>query len=758
MPSFIQRSFAGGEISPAVYGRADQSKYATGLRTCKNFIVQRFGGLQNRAGLEFVAEVKDSASPVRLIPFIFNDSQTYVLELGNLYLRVYKDGVFQVEIVTPFAVDDDYILNYAQSADTIIFTSPSVIPQRLSRLSDVSWTIAPVTWSPSTAIPTGIGVSGGSAGSTVFWSVTAIAETTFIESLISPPAARGADATSGSPVTLTWTAQAGIQEFSIYKQINGIWGFIGLASGTSFVDDGITPDTSLQPPTNRDLAYVLDKPTAVSFHQQRLVFGGGLTQPERVVTTRIGDYFNIGVHSPLLADDSLTIGIAGRKVSDVRGMVPMGQSLVVLTASAEYTINGDQQGLLTPTTTNVSPQSYNGSSYLEPLSVGDTALFVQARGTIVRDLQYEFSTDGYRGRDLTVYAQHLVDGYTIRDWAYAQTPQSIVWSVRSDGILLGLTYVREHDVWGWHRHDTQGTFEQAASIPNGDEDQTYFVVQRTVGQFQKRFIERMVSRRVENLATDARFLDSHELVTGRRSPALGGGTVTVTGTTYAIDELVTITASVSQFTSGNIGDEVWLTVADETIRIRITDFVSGTIVGGYPSKDMPLAFQAVPFTEWGLATTTFAVCSHLEGETVSVLADGLVHPDVVVNSGEIVLTRPHVDVVAGLRYDSDMQTLSVENLQGETLTDKRKRIKGVTVLVQESRGFFAGSDFDSLNLRETKLRAGENYNDPIALRTGPVEVLLSSTLDDNGSVAIRNSDPLPLTILSVVPNGIVTGD
>ena len=96
MPSFIQRSFAGGEISPAVYGRADQSKYATGLRTCKNFIVQRFGGLQNRAGLEFVAEVKDSSAPVRLIPFIFNDSQTYVLELGNLYLRVYKDGVFQV--------------------------------------------------------------------------------------------------------------------------------------------------------------------------------------------------------------------------------------------------------------------------------------------------------------------------------------------------------------------------------------------------------------------------------------------------------------------------------------------------------------------------------------------------------------------------------------------------------------------------------------------------------------------------------------
>lgn len=832
MPSFVQRSFAGGEISPAVYGRADQAKYATGLKTCRNFMVQRFGGIQNRPGLEFIAPVKDPANIPRLIPFIFNDEQTYVLEVGKLsgttygalatgYMRIYRLGVWLpvsgttwssltayvkgnivehsgvkyycladhtsqeppnvafwyampaggIEIPTTWPIDDNYILKYAQSGDTVIFTSPSAEPKRLVRVSAYTWYLQDMTWAPSIAAPTGVAVNG-TAGTNTYWAITSIEKNTLHESLISAEVGGNSDASTGTPRTVSWTAQPAAQEFVVYKKINGVWGFIGLAQGTSFTDTGFTPDTSLQPPTNRDLDGVIGDPAVVAFHQQRLMFGGGNTNPERIVASRIGDYTNLGIHSPLQSDDSITVNIAGKKVSEIRGMVPMGQALVVLTASAEYTINGDSQGVLTPSTINISPQAYSGSSWLDPLTVQDTALFVQARGSLVRDLQYEFSTDGYRGRDLTVYAQHLVDGFTIVDWTYAQTPQSIVWAVRNDGILLGLTYVREHDVWGWHRHDTDGLFMRTCSVPEGNEDRAYFVVQRTVDGNTVAYIERMASRKVADTSTEARFLDSHlfgeypaYLVYGRPAELpfkpipIPATSMTLTGgTTWEFDDLLTLTASAARFDTVSLGDEVRLVVGGETMRMLIMDIVSDTVVTVSGHRTVPTAFRNVAISDWTIARKTWAGLDHLEGKTIGVLGDGFVAPDVTVSGGQVVLDRAYAKVCMGLHYNSDMQTLAIENTQGETLIDKRKRVKGVTVLTQETRGFFAGTDFNSLYLRESKLRAGEGYDDPISPVTGSIEVLLSSSWDDNGSIAIRNSDPLPVTILAVVPSGIVTGE
>jgi len=93
MTTVIQRSFSSGEVSPSLYARTDLVKHATGLRTAQNGIILRYGGYANRAGTEFINEVSDSAKTVRLVPFIFNATQTYVLEFGEEYMRVIKDGV-----------------------------------------------------------------------------------------------------------------------------------------------------------------------------------------------------------------------------------------------------------------------------------------------------------------------------------------------------------------------------------------------------------------------------------------------------------------------------------------------------------------------------------------------------------------------------------------------------------------------------------------------------------------------------------------
>src|SRR5512133_3637885 len=88
----VQSSFTSGEIAPSLYGRVDFARYYTGLKTCRNFIVRQFGGVTNRPGSRFIAEQKDMSKRVRLVPFVFNSSQSYVLEFGHLYMRIIKDG------------------------------------------------------------------------------------------------------------------------------------------------------------------------------------------------------------------------------------------------------------------------------------------------------------------------------------------------------------------------------------------------------------------------------------------------------------------------------------------------------------------------------------------------------------------------------------------------------------------------------------------------------------------------------------------
>jgi hypothetical protein len=185
--SVIQRSFAGGEISPAMYGRADQVKYATGLRICRNFYVLRYGGVRLRPGLRFVGEVADSTRRHRLIPFVFNADQTYILEFGHQTMRVIRDGAILESspgtpyvLATPYAESDLPGLDYVQSGDVITLTHRNRLPRELRRTGHTSWTLATITFEPGQARPTNVSASTGEAGGrTIRYRVTAAKAETF---------------------------------------------------------------------------------------------------------------------------------------------------------------------------------------------------------------------------------------------------------------------------------------------------------------------------------------------------------------------------------------------------------------------------------------------------------------------------------------------------------------------------------------------------------------------------------------------------
>lgn len=260
----LQRSFTGGEISPAMYGRIDDAKYQAGLESCKNFIVQPQGPVENRPGFAYVAHCKFPDKPARLIPFIFNDDQTMVIELGDKYARFHTqgktlmtaDGSAPYEITTPWAAADVFDVHYVQSADVVTLVHPAYAPVELRRYSLTDWRIVPVSYNPTLNPPTGVtAVRAQSAADdknsekyTFEYRVSALNADKTAESEASGSVSVVANLYAyGTTVKISWSPVAGATWYRVYKNQGGLYGYIGDTDGTSIIDDNIEPDTSITP-------------------------------------------------------------------------------------------------------------------------------------------------------------------------------------------------------------------------------------------------------------------------------------------------------------------------------------------------------------------------------------------------------------------------------------------------------------------------------------------------------------------------------
>jgi hypothetical protein len=392
--------------------------------------------------------------------------------------------------------------------------------------------------------------------------------------------------------------------------------------------------------------------------------------------------------------------------------------------------------------------------------VGSAIVYVQARGSFVRELKFESTFIRDPGRDLSVYAPHLVEGYTIEHMDYAQIPNSIIWVQRSDGVLLGLTYMPEQEVWGWHRHDTVGTFEDVVVVPEGQEDAVYVLVNRTIQGVTRRYVERFSSRRVTDISIDAHFLDAYLTYDGRNTSAttmtLSGGTI------WDGTEELTITASVAYFAPTDVGTAIVLTIGAASVRLTIDAYSSATVVQGRVNLTVPASLRNLATAGWTKAVSAVSGLSHLEGQVVGILADGDVltngqlAPFTTVLNGAVSLGNYYGVVHVGLPIVADFELLDLEVLGGETIADKLKEIISVTLFVEASRGIWAG--IDAVHLVESKQRKIQKvFNPTIPAVTDKVEISMGSTWNKTGRVFVRQLDALPLTILQAIPNGALGG-
>lgn len=933
MPGTLkQASFIAGELAPSLHARTDLARWAHGLRRCENFIVQRHGGATNRPGTRYVGSVKDSSKTVRLVPFIWSNDQAYVLEFGNLYVRFYYAGgrVLNptteaiVEVTTPYVEADLPHLQCAQRADTMFIVHRSYDPRKLVRSDHHLWALSTISYSPSIGPPT-TGWSWKRAGKTdddshpakewewVVTTVNADGEESGPSAVIYPPEVEPGSGfpptspqppgSSGEEIVLypdrpawfIWTAVSGADYYNVYRGRNGVFGWVGSTETASFHDDGQAPVYTDTPPNWTSPWSGVGYPAAIAFHDQRLVVGGTTTMPQTIWGSRVGFYNRLDHSIPSKDDDAFEVTLAANRMDEIRAITSL-RALLILTASGEYRATGMDDGVITPNSMDVRRQSGHGAARIQPVEIGNVALFVGARGTTIRQLAYDLQSDGYSAPDLTVLASHLFEGYSITDWTWASCPFNVLWVVRSDGTLLGLTFLRDQEVAAWHRHVTDGAFESVCSIPEGSEDALYAVVRRTINGSTVRYVERFATRLLDDIR-DAIFLDSSlgwsgyatdgstvEIVGGsvaastrpvshvdsaenpftnptlaydadgtstgavstpNVSPYISSLAVMFEGTTpivrargrmyirismvgypgatfsleYTVDggsiwtpfatpapgdtgwfetpyldgvvpedfglrmsidlyawdgfhhyfydallddctgdlaagEMVTVQSSVAKFAATDVGDHLWVESGGTRVRMRIRSYVSTTEIECELLTPAPAATLNAEISDWAFARTVFSGLDHLEGATVSALADGSVISDLVVASGEVALAQPTAIVQIGLPYVAEIETLPLAVPDGE-IRMRRKSIHRVSIEYEDSRGLWIGTDPD--NLSEIKRDDPEEYDEPPALQSGCYDVRPASTFGEDEHVYIRQPNPLPATILSLFPEINVGG-
>ena len=653
-------TFTAGEISPRLEGRVTIEKYREGLSTLTNMIVQPHGGVTRRPGTEYLGEVKDSSSVTRLIPFEFKTADTYALEFGDQYMRVFRNGLQVLE-------DNEKNVAAISLADPGVFTSGSHglsdgdevylynTSGDMTELAARNYLVANVTTNTFTLQD----LFGNDIDTTGFTAYGGSGITVDKLYQISTPytSAQINDVRFAQSADTMYLVHPSHAIRTLSRTDHNAW-----TIATATITGSPTPAL-----TGTD-----NYPSVVSFFEQRLVFGATNNNPQTLWFSKSADYLNFTTGTA--DDNALIYTIASNKVNAIR-YLSATRILNIGTSGGEYVLTTTNSGPVTPTSTVIRKYSNYGCIDSEVVQVADVTLFAQRGARKVREFRYigEVDVAGYAAPDITILAEHLTEG-GIQEFAYQQEPESIIWARRTDGTLLGLTYRREEEIVAWHKHVIGGSFnggqavvESIITLPtDSGEDELYMIVKRTINGTTKRYVEVMKTFDFGGDTTAAFFVDS--------------------GLVYA-----------------------------------------------------------------GSATTTLSGLYHLEGETMSVLANGATHADKVVSGGGIGLDFSATSGAVGFGYTSEMQTLRLEGGSSDgTSQGKPKRIHDITVRFHETVGAEVGTDSgnaDRIFFRDSSM----NMDEAVPLFTGDKEIEFAGGFTDGDRIYVRQSQPLPMTVLALYP-------
>ncbi len=422
-------------------------------------------------------------------------AQGGTIDYGLIYFLDTADGWY--------ASVDPMELDYTQSNDKLFVSHDSAKTKVLTRTGDTAWTITDFNPAPSNVAPT-VSLSAGSneppGTNTVQYAVTSVetANGTFEESLadLFDVTSVDRDAINATDfVELEWAHVAGNDKYYVYKATSGLYGLIGRAEGTSgtltFRDEGFVPNLAIAPPIEADIFDAANEyPSAVELAQQRIWFGRTKALLRDVYGSRAGSLNSFATSTVTADDDPIELAIAAKSVQEVRHFVPL-KDLIVLTSDGEWGFDTGDDGLVS-TRSGLIAHSFWGSAKVKPAIVGESAIFVERTGRSIRDLAYALQSDGFASSNLSLFAKHLFRYRQVKSICFAQTPFNVLFVVFNDGLGAFCTYVRDQQIFGWSRVDTNGRMHSCMSIEEGGRDNIYVEVERVYnGTTPYRQIERM---------------------------------------------------------------------------------------------------------------------------------------------------------------------------------------------------------------------------------------------------------------------------
>ena len=519
-------------------------------------------------------------------------------------------------------------------------------------------------------------------------------------------------------------------------------------------------------------------PGCVAYFQERRVYASSINQPDTYWMSKPAAFLNFDSGIPVQDTDAITGTPWTQQVNGIQFMIERPGGLLTFTGAGAWQVGGAGSSAInpvpiTPSSQQAQSQSFTGCSpIVQPLTIGNDIVFVQSKGSIVSDIAYQYFQSIYLRNDLTILSGQLFTGYTLLQSAWCEDPYKLAWFARNDGTLLSLTYLKEQEVYGWARHDTQGAFLSCCSVTELPVDALYLVSSRNIEGNTNiaYFIERMNNRNWTSVET----CWCVDCAASYPQPT-PNATLFVSGTAGT----VTAVASVGVFSPGSVGSVIRSGGGIATI----TSYVSSTqvtAVVNFPITAMlPNTTQVLPQLpgSWTLTvpTTTVSGLTHLIGQTVTGLADGVVIPPQVVSAaGTITLSFPASAIVVGLGFTAQVQTPYIETGESPTIQDRRKTITAVAARVEASAKLQSGTNQPDGSVQVPPQLAptwsgmlaipdqGATYTSPGGatvqnLFTGDMRINLTSDWETPGQVAVQQVNPLPMNITALIPE-ILEGD
>jgi hypothetical protein len=550
----------------------------------------------------------------------------------------------------------------------------------------------------------------------------------------------------------------------LYRGRSGHFGFIGETTSRLIDDDGAEPIYSDPPPQGSN-PIGAERPCVPFFYESRRGLAATSQRPATVWGSSIDMFDNFDEVVPADDSDSYEFTIASKTREAIRWAADLGR-LVLGSLGGIWVAGGSGLAeVLTPNSIAVRRLSNIQCADLRHVEAGDAVFFAELHTGGPRMLENQ--GDALRVSDISLLARHLFDGYAVADWAYAESPHQILWVVRSDGLLLSFTYVPELEILAWARHEPAGggLVENVCCKPEGaGESGVWLCVRRG----DHHFLERLAYRGfpLDNQGDpDVRyciFLDRCVTYNGLRSlyPMTPTFSV-VTPADYAMGATLSIHIS-----------HVPILVAGEIVRIDDRAggepyFFSVVSDDGGLNYTVQLLNRALATADCPDGETEWWVCRSsvsglppdLNGSTVTVVADGDVYENVPVTAGSATIDPDNEGTYlktagmlhAGLPYNSDFESLDVQQKDG-----KQKIVKRVAVELEFARGGAVGADLD--HLVEIRTRAVEHGYGVIPLRTTEEVEPVADEWGRGGRVAIRQSAPMPMTILGILREYTLGGD